>query len=233
MAKTFSTSLSKQSSLKLRSSLGNYGLKHAPFTTTSRTRDARAARTPSLADIGSDNAATFNARQKEWRDRLAEAKQKADSQSPIFSSSPVAPNAPGSSSDDLLAHRFNVSKEEVGSLSSIAAEEHRQAARDKTDLSSTGEDGSKRKGTFSSLLYGTEEAKQMDQEIERSFSQVLARGKYVHSITFHEVKPDCVDEYVELVGEMYPRTANDPNNKVNLVGSWRTEIGDCDTFGTF
>lgn len=73
----------------------------------------------------------------------------------------------------------------------------------------------------------------MDREIERSFSQVLARGKYVHSIVFHEVKPDKVEEYVELVGGWYPRMAGMRENKVNLVGSWRTEVGDCDTFGTF
>jgi hypothetical protein len=72
----------------------------------------------------------------------------------------------------------------------------------------------------------------MDREIEHSFSQVLARGKYVHSIVFHEVKPDKVDEYVELVGSWYPRMAGMPENKVHLVGSWRTEVGDCDTFGT-
>jgi hypothetical protein len=71
----------------------------------------------------------------------------------------------------------------------------------------------------------------MDKEIELSFSQVLARGKYVHSIVFHEVKPDKVDEYVELVGNWYPRMAGIEENKVHLVGSWRTEVGDCDTFG--
>jgi hypothetical protein len=71
----------------------------------------------------------------------------------------------------------------------------------------------------------------MDAEIERSFSQALARGKYVHSIVTHEVKPDKVDEYVELVGSWYPKVAEDPNNHVHLVGSWRTEVGDCDTFG--
>jgi hypothetical protein len=60
---------------------------------------------------------------------------------------------------------------------------------------------------------------------------VLARGKYVHSIVFHEVKPDKVDEYIELVGGWYPRMAALPENKVHLVGSWRTEVGDCDTFG--
>jgi len=36
---------------------------------------------------------------------------------------------------------------------------------------------------------------------------VLARGKYVHSIVFHDVKPDKVDEYVELVGGWYPKMA--------------------------
>lgn len=90
----------------------------------------------------------------------------------------------------------------------------------------------KKSGRFSNLIYGTQEGREMDKEIERSFSQVLARGKYVHSIVFHEVKPDKVDEYVDLVGKWYPRMANMPENKVHLVGSWRTEVGDCDTFGT-
>ncbi|KAF2724739.1 NIPSNAP-domain-containing protein [Polychaeton citri CBS 116435] len=85
-------------------------------------------------------------------------------------------------------------------------------------------------GRFSNLLYGTEEGREMDREIERSFSQVLARGKYVHSIVFHEVKPDKVDEYVDLVGSWYPKVADNPDNKVHLVGSWRTEVGECDTF---
>lgn len=71
----------------------------------------------------------------------------------------------------------------------------------------------------------------MDQELEKSFSQMLARGKYVHSIVLHDVKPDKVDEYTELVGGWYPKVANNPENKVHLVGSWRTEVGDCDTFG--
>jgi hypothetical protein len=36
---------------------------------------------------------------------------------------------------------------------------------------------------------------------------------------------------VELVGGWYPKVAGMPENKVHLVGSWRTEVGDCDTFG--
>lgn len=93
------------------------------------------------------------------------------------------------------------------------------------------EEQKKKGGLFSSLIHGTEEGREMDREIERSFSQVLARGKYVHSIVMHEVKPSKVDEYVELVGSWYPRMASEPDNKVHLVGSWRTEVGDCDTFG--
>ena len=97
--------------------------------------------------------------------------------------------------------------------------------------SSSKEESHKRKGALSSLIYGTHEGRQMDQDIEKSFSQVLARGKYVHSIVFHSVKPDKVDEYVDLVGGWYSRMANIRENHVNLVGSWRTEVGDCDTFG--
>lgn len=90
-----------------------------------------------------------------------------------------------------------------------------------------------KKGPIQKLIYGTAEGREMEKEIEHSFSQILARGKYMHSIVFHEVKPDKVDEYVELVGSWYPRMAGMPENKVHLVGSWRTEVGDCDTFGMF
>ena len=113
----------------------------------------------------------------------------------------------------------------LGSLSTAAGE----AARKQDEANG------KRKpsgGRLSSLIYGTEEGREMDRDIERSFSQVLARGKYVHSIVFHDVKPDRVDEYVDLVGGWYPRVASMPENKVHLVGSWRTEVGDCDTFGS-
>lgn len=89
---------------------------------------------------------------------------------------------------------------------------------------------SSKRGPLSSLIYGTKEGQQLDKDIERSFSQVLARGKYVHSIVFHEVKPDRVDEYVDLVGKWYPRMAAMEENKVHLVGSWRTQVGDNDTF---
>jgi len=85
-------------------------------------------------------------------------------------------------------------------------------------------------GLLSRVIYGTKEGRELDAQLEASFSAVLARGKYVHSIVFHEVQPDKVDEYVELVGSWYPKMASTEKNKVHLVGSWRTEVGDCDTF---
>ncbi|CAK7242030.1 MAG: hypothetical protein STHCBS139747_003506 [Sporothrix thermara] len=85
-------------------------------------------------------------------------------------------------------------------------------------------------GPISNLLYGTKEGRELDAQIEASFSQVLARGKYMHSILIHQVMPDKVAEYVALVGEWYPKMAGLPENKVHLVGSWRTEVGDCDSF---
>ncbi|KAH0289503.1 NIPSNAP family protein [Aureobasidium namibiae CBS 147.97] len=111
----------------------------------------------------------------------------------------------------------------------LAAAQKKREQEEKSKALNQPEDG-KKTGRLSNLLYGTQEGREMDKEIERSFSQVLARGKYVHSIVLHEVKPDKVDEYVELVGTWYPRMANMPENKVHLVGSWRTEVGDCDTF---
>jgi hypothetical protein len=116
---------------------------------------------------------------------------------------------------------------DVHALSSLST--HRIVGEERqAELSSQ----STKRGAFSSLIYGTREGQQLDKDIERSFSQVLARGKYVHSIVFHSVKPDKVEEYVELVGEWYPKMAGTEGNKVNLVGSWRTQVGDNDTFGT-
>ncbi len=135
----------------------------------------------------------------------------------------------------------------LGSLSTHTAEAQDERAADASSAadgsdndgneggkgarSSSSSAASKAQGALSSLIYGTKEGRLMDREIERSYSQVLARGKYVHSIVFHRVKPDKVDEYVELVGGWYPRMASMKENKVNLVGSWRTDVGDCDTFG--
>lgn len=66
--------------------------------------------------------------------------------------------------------------------------------------------------------------------MEQSYGKVLARGKYVHEIVLHKVKPEKVAEYVEMIGEEYPKIAEDKDNNVHLVGSWKVEIGEADTF---
>lgn len=210
----------------LASSSRSYPTLTRPFTTSISHYKA-----PSLADITPNGASAFDECQKQFRETVKaaqQAKEQQDSQSvnkspssrpslSVFTSaSPTAQTVDAHVVSDLTG------KLALGSLSTEAARE-----------SSFQNESSKRKGALSSLIYGTREGQQMDQEIEKSFSQVLARGKYVHSIVFHQVKPDKVDEYVKLVGDWYPRMAALEDNHVHLVGSWRTEVGDCDTFGTF
>lgn len=203
-------------------------------------------RSPSIRDITPDSAAEFNARQKEFRENLEVARKQKEQQesqsvkasafesasSPAsrdrareFATAPTAPDASNASGNNsyVFDAADSLDKKSLGSLSThriIGDEQLREASH------------SPKRGALSSLIYGTKEGQQHDKDIERSFSQVLARGKYVHSIVFHEVKPDRVHEYVDLVGQWYPRMAGKEENRVNLVGSWRTQVGDNDTFGT-
>lgn len=189
-------------------------------------------RAPSISDITPNGAARFDQRQLKFREQLKEEqreKEKQDSQFVTASKSPVSsPSIAGGATTAPHAGTAGPTLESQGDLALGSLSTHNTGlARE----SSFKQESHKRKGAFSSLIYGTQEGRQMDQEIEKSFSQVLARGKYVHSIVFHSVKPDKVDEYVDLVGGWYPRMAKIQENHVNLVGSWRTEVGDCDTFG--
>ncbi|PGH28989.1 hypothetical protein GX50_08272 [[Emmonsia] crescens] len=235
-----------------------------PLSTTSAL-----CRAPSIRDITPDTAASFNARQKEFRENLEAARKKkeqtesqsghasvvspapfsftsrraSDSARPTAPSVSNASEKPGSASAAASVSSSSAAAAAAGSDAATAAAvpdaadtldmqglgslsthrivgEHRQSAVSHTP----------KRGALSSLIYGTKEGQQLDKDIERSFSEVLARGKYVHSIVFHEVKPDKVEEYVDLVGQWYPRMAQIENNKVNLVGSWRTQVGDNDTF---
>lgn len=187
-----------------------------PFTST-----AWSQKSPALSDIEPDNAHDFASKQQEFRKNFAELqrKKKEQERQSAQSQSQSASQAAKSSSSSTTEY---LDGEGMNSLSLSAGEAQRKQEQNP----------GKKKGPLSSLIYGTEEGREMEREIERSFSQQLARGKYVHSIVTHEVKPHKVDEYVELVGSWYPRMANMPENKVHLVGSWRTEVGDCDTFGT-
>lgn len=164
------------------------------------------SKTPALGDIHPENHESFNSKQKTFREDLVAA-QKEQEASALRSS-------PSSRDTDALG---------LGSLSTGDKERKKEIAE---------KEPPRKPGPLTNLIYGTKEGREHDAQLEASFSQVLARGKYVHSIVFHQVRPDKVDEYVDLVGKWYPRMASLPENKVHLVGSWRTEVGDCDTFGT-
>ncbi|KAH8759033.1 hypothetical protein F5883DRAFT_426956 [Diaporthe sp. PMI_573] len=169
-------------------------------TTTSK-------RTPAMGDINPEDGSVeaFNSKQKAFREQLVAAQKERDASGSLFSS-PDTGNTPKG----------------LGSLSTASTSERAAEIAEK--------EPPRKAGPLTNLIYGTKEGRELDAQLEASFSQVIARGKYVHSIVFHEVKPDKVDEYVELVGNWYPRMASLPENKVHLVGSWRTEVGDVDTF---
>jgi len=165
-----------------------------------------AAKSPALADVTPDNAHVFDQRTQEFRAEVAERirREREEKESQSASAAKALAEAKQSSSSPSTASSSSAGG--LGSLSNAAP----------SALASENDPKQKKVGSgpLSKLIYGTEEGRKMDQDIERSFSQVLARGKYVHSIVFHEVKPSKVDEYVELVGNWYPRMANMPENKV-------------------
>lgn len=170
---------------------------------TSSTASGR--RPPILGDIHPENHEAFNAKQKTFREQMVAAQQEREASAWRAYSSPTNPEASG-----------------LGSLNSEDPESAKEFAE---------KEGERKEGPLSKLIYGTKEGREHEAQLQASFSQVIARGKYVHSIVLHQVEPDKVDDYVELVGKWYPRMASLPENKVHLVGSWRTEVGDCDTFG--
>ncbi|KAJ2221465.1 hypothetical protein IWW45_008863 [Coemansia sp. RSA 485] len=77
-----------------------------------------------------------------------------------------------------------------------------------------------------SILHGSE---QVRQETRDTLSKVLARGKYVHELATHKVKPGCMDQYRDVVAQLYPYIVRNLSPGTKLVGSWETDIGDLDT----
>ncbi|KAI5867507.1 NIPSNAP-domain-containing protein [Durotheca rogersii] len=181
----------------------------APRSLRALSSTAAPQRAPTLADITHEGVDSFNAKQKEFREQLVKRQQEREASRFSISSSDDASFTP--------AYRVT---QGLGSLSTSTGQ--------RAELSNKEPD--RPDGLLSRVIYGTKEGREMDAQLEASFSAVLARGKYVHSIVFHEVKPDKVEEYIKLVGHWYPRMASLEENKVHLVGSWRTEVGDCDTF---
>ncbi|KAF3069104.1 Protein NipSnap like protein 1 [Daldinia childiae] len=181
----------------------------APRSLRAFSSTAASQRTPTLADITPEGVDSFNSKQKEFREQLVKAHQEREASRFTKNSS--------STNDSSSAARET---QGLGSLSTHTGKRAEVSTKEPE----------RPDNLLSRVIYGTKEGRELDAQLEASFSAVLARGKYVHSIVFHEVQPDKVDEYVQLVGQWYPRMASLEDNKVHLVGSWRTEVGDCDTF---
>lgn len=104
------------------------------------------------------------------------------------------------------------------------------APTEASSVTPTDENASAPRRVVNSILYGSEKGKREEELMEQSYGKLLARGKYVHEIVQHHVKPEHGEEYAELIEKEFPRIAQDKENGVHLVGSWRTCIGDADTF---
>ncbi|KAJ6146355.1 hypothetical protein N7497_008337 [Penicillium chrysogenum] len=179
---------------------------------------AVAYRAPSIRDITAQSTEEYLRRRKEFRENLEQARLKreqqesqsvnasASSSTPSREYAPTAPEVSNASIHDRIYPTFDAAtaldQKGLGSLST-----HRYLGDDQN------QEAAAKRGPLSSLIYGTKEGQHFDKDMERSFSQ-----------------PDKVDEYVDLVGQWYPRMAGTEENRVNLVGSWRTQVGDNDTF---
>ncbi|CAI2161990.1 5060_t:CDS:10 [Funneliformis geosporum] len=100
-------------------------------------------------------------------------------------------------------------------------------AENSDDSNDSNKISSKASSLVQSFLHGSQAIR---EEEKQTHSKLIARGKYVHELQKHKIKPECVEDYIKLVSEHYPRIANDPENSVHLCGSWQTEIGNLDTF---
>ncbi|KAI1782696.1 NIPSNAP-domain-containing protein [Ganoderma leucocontextum] len=81
-----------------------------------------------------------------------------------------------------------------------------------------------------SLLHGSPEAKHEGDVQLQQHSRLVARGKYIHGLEIHKVKPDSVTEYKKAAEAYYTAIKDDPELHVKLSGSWETVIGEQDVF---
>ncbi|KAI9326360.1 hypothetical protein DFJ73DRAFT_866342 [Zopfochytrium polystomum] len=83
----------------------------------------------------------------------------------------------------------------------------------------------KKKSIVRTILMGSGEQEELFLE---AHSKLAARGKYVHKMLVHNVKPEAWDDYTGLVTEHYPRISSEKHLKRALFGSWYTEVGPLD-----
>ncbi|CAH3109210.1 unnamed protein product [Porites lobata] len=59
-------------------------------------------------------------------------------------------------------------------------------------------------------------------------SKVLAGRDTLYEFEFNDVKPECIEEYVSLVGEFIPKLSEDKQFPGELCGAWTTMFGRLD-----
>jgi len=84
--------------------------------------------------------------------------------------------------------------------------------------------------SFQSILHGSKDAKETgDLEIQQH-SRLVARGKYLHGIEIHRVKPDSVKEYKKAAERYYTGLRDDSGLRIKLSGNFEAIVGEQDTF---
>ncbi|KZZ96898.1 Dimeric alpha-beta barrel [Ascosphaera apis ARSEF 7405] len=176
------------------------------------------SKVPSIRDITASDSISFRRRQIDFRENLEAERQSREQLETI---------EPGTAGVASSVHDRDVKADDEARGSQLTN-------YDTGDQIKAEEAKRGKRGRFSNLIYGTAEARKLDNDIERSFSEVVARGKYVHSIVFHEVKPDKVKDYVELGYEGYhsslheigqhPEFSKFDNKLKSLIKSKKTSL---------
>ncbi|KAI0257062.1 NIPSNAP-domain-containing protein [Lactifluus subvellereus] len=90
--------------------------------------------------------------------------------------------------------------------------------------------GARRAVSLQSILHGSREAKEASEHEIYQHSRLIARGKYLHGIEIHRVKPDSVKEYKKVAEQYYTGLRDDPELQIKLSGNFEALVGDQDTF---
>jgi hypothetical protein len=87
------------------------------------------------------------------------------------------------------------------------------------------------KSIVNSILHGSKDDSWEAQNLNETYSKLLSRGKSIHELVFHNVKPESMDDYSSLIKDVYTELSNDSQVPCKLFGSWKTEIGELDQAG--
>jgi hypothetical protein len=82
-------------------------------------------------------------------------------------------------------------------------------------------------------LHGSKDDTWETQNLTDTYSKLLSRGKSIHELVIHNVKPEAMDDYSGLIKEVYSDLSNDASVPCKLFGSWKTEIGELDQAGIY